>query len=54
MGVSVVPASVSQLSTPGVVFRAIKGQAPTITLSLATRRGDTNVLVRNFLSCALS
>jgi DNA-binding transcriptional LysR family regulator len=54
MGVSVVPASMSQLSIPGVVFRALKGQAPTARLSLATRRGDTNVIVRNFLSCALS
>jgi DNA-binding transcriptional LysR family regulator len=54
MGVSVVPASMSQLCIPGVVFRAIKGQAPTARLSLATRRGDTNVIVRNFLSCALS
>ena len=52
MGVSVVPASISQLSIPGVVFRAIKGQALTIRLALATRRGDTNVVVRNFLSCA--
>ena len=54
MGVSVLPASMSQLSIPGVVFRALKGQAPTTRLSLATRRGDTNVIVRNFLSCALS
>lgn len=54
MGVSVVPASMSQLSIPGVVFRPLKGEAPTAKLALATRRGDTNVIVRNFLSCALS
>jgi DNA-binding transcriptional LysR family regulator len=53
MGVSVVPASMSQLSIPGVVFRALEGRAPTAKLALATRRGDTNVILRNFLSCAL-
>ena len=54
MGVSLVPASVQQLSIPGVVFRAIRGQSPTARLALATRRGDTNVLLRNFLACASS
>jgi DNA-binding transcriptional LysR family regulator len=54
MGVSVVPASMSLLSIPGVVFRPLKGQTPTARLALATRRGDTNVILRNFLSCALA
>lgn len=50
MGVSVVPASMSLLTIPGVVFRPLAGQAPTAKLALATRRGDTNVILRNFLS----
>ncbi len=54
LGVSIVPASMSQLHVAGVVFREIKGQAPTTRLALAYRKGNTSHLVRNFMAVALS
>ena len=54
LGVSIVPASMSQLHVAGVVFREIKGQAPTARLALAYRKGNTSHLVRNFMAVALS
>ena len=50
LGVSIVPASMSQLHVAGVVFREIKGQAPTARLALAYRKGYTSHLVRNFMA----
>ncbi len=54
LGVSVVPASMSQLHVAGMVFREIKGQAPTARLALACRKGNTSTLARNFMAAALS
>ncbi|WP_112765077.1 LysR family transcriptional regulator [Bosea vestrisii] len=53
-GVSVVPASMSQLSVKGVVFRPIAGQSPVTRLALAYRRGETSTVVRNFVARAVS
>ena len=54
LGVSIVPASMSQLKATGVAYRPIAGQAPTARLALAHRRGDTSPIVRNFVARAMS
>jgi len=54
MGISIVPASMSQLAVSGVVYRAISGNAPIARVALATRRGDTGTTVRNFIDRALA
>jgi DNA-binding transcriptional LysR family regulator len=55
LGVSIVPASMSQLQIPGVAYRPIAGEAvPTAPLALAHRRGETSPLVRNFVARALA
>ena len=55
LGVSIVPASMSQLQIPGVAYRAIAGEAvPTALLALAHRRGETSPIVRNFIARALA
>ena len=52
LGVSIVPASMSQLQVAGVAYRAIAGEAPTTRLALALRRGETSPIVRNFAARA--
>ena len=52
LGVSIVPASMSQLQVSGVAYRPIAGQAPTARLALAYRRGETSAIVRNFIARA--
>ena len=54
LGVSVVPASMSQLRVTGVAYRRIAGQSPIARLALAYRRGETSVVVRNFITRAVS
>ena len=54
LGVSMVPASMSQLHIAGLAFREIKGLAPLARLALAYRRGNTSMMVRNFMAVALS
>ena len=54
LGVSMVPASMSQLHISGLVFREIKDLAPLARLALAYRKGSTSTLVRNFMGLALS
>jgi DNA-binding transcriptional LysR family regulator len=54
LGVTLVPASMSQLSVAGVTYRAIAGDAPTTRLALACRRGETSPVIRNFLTAAVS
>jgi DNA-binding transcriptional LysR family regulator len=54
LGVSIVPASISQLRVRGVAYREIAGQAPTARLALAHRRGETSPIVRNFVARAIS
>ena len=54
LGVSIVPASMSQLQVSGVTYRPIAGQAPTARVALAHRRGETSVVVRNFITRAVA
>jgi DNA-binding transcriptional LysR family regulator len=54
LGVSVVPASISQLRVTGVAYRQIAGQTPTARLALAHRRGETSAVVRNFVARAVA
>ena len=54
LGVTITPASMSQLGIAGVTFREIKGQTPTARLALAYRKGNTSTLVRNFMAVAVS
>lgn len=54
LGVSIVPASMSQLRVKGVAYRQIAGQAPIARLALAYRRGETSPVVRNFIARAIS
>jgi DNA-binding transcriptional LysR family regulator len=55
LGVSIVPASMSQLQITGVAYRAIAGEAaPIAPLALAIRRGDTSRVLQNFIAQAVS
>jgi DNA-binding transcriptional LysR family regulator len=54
LGVTIVPASMSQLRVRGVAYREIAGQAPTARIALAHRRGETSPIVRNFVARAIS
>ena len=53
LGVSVVPAPLSQLHIPGVAFRPITGQSAKTFLALAYQRSNTSKLVRHFMTVAL-
>jgi DNA-binding transcriptional LysR family regulator len=53
-GVSIMPASMSQLNVVGVTYRPIAPDAPIASLALAYRRGETSPVVRNFLAGAVS
>jgi DNA-binding transcriptional LysR family regulator len=48
LGVSVVPASISQLKVAGVEYLGIEGDAPLARLALATRRDERSIAVKNF------
>ena len=54
LGVSLVPASISQLQVTGVVYREVVGEAPVARLALAYRRGETSTVVRNFIAQAVA
>jgi DNA-binding transcriptional LysR family regulator len=54
LGVSIMPASMSQLNVAGVTYRPIALDAPIASLALAYRRGETSPVVRNFLAGAVS
>ena len=54
LGVSVVPASMSQLRVTGVAYRPISGHSSPARLAIAHRRGDTSPVVRNFVAQAVS
>jgi DNA-binding transcriptional LysR family regulator len=49
LGVSIVPASISQIRLKGVTYRPIEGVAPIARLALAYRRGWQSPAVRNLL-----
>lgn len=49
LGVTCVPASLQRLAMEGVVYRRLAdADAPTLPLSIATRRGDISATVRRF------
>jgi DNA-binding transcriptional LysR family regulator len=52
LGVSLVPASMRALKVPGVVYRELTGRATLLRLALASRRGDTSPVLRNFIARA--
>jgi DNA-binding transcriptional LysR family regulator len=54
LGVSIVPASMMQVSVTGAAYRRIAGQSVTAPLALAFRRGETSPVVRNFIAQAVS
>jgi DNA-binding transcriptional LysR family regulator len=52
LGYSLVPASLRQVQVIGVAYREIKALTPIAKLALASRRGETSEIVRNFLAQA--
>lgn len=51
LGIAIVPASLQRMQMDGVVYRRLAGTAqPRAPLLLATRRSDTGVVVRHFLT----
>ena len=50
LGISLVPASLRHLYVDGVVYRRLRGSIqPKAPLDLASRRGDSSVVVRHFI-----
>src|SRR5260370_2152754 len=54
LGVTLVPACMAQIAVRGVAYRPIAREVPMARIALATRRGETNPIVRNFASRAMS
>jgi DNA-binding transcriptional LysR family regulator len=52
LGVSLVPASMRQVLSSGVVYRPIEGDAPKARMSLAYRKDDPSATVRNMIELA--
>jgi DNA-binding transcriptional LysR family regulator len=52
LGVSLVPASMQQVLSTGVVYRPLEGDAPRARMSLACRADDPSATVRNMLALA--
>ena len=52
LGYSLVPASFRQVQVTGVAYREIEGLTPVAKLALASRRGETSGIVRNFMARA--
>ena len=51
IGISIVPASLQHMNVRGVVYRRLAGGTQLkVTLNLASRRGDTSAVVRQFVS----
>src|SRR6267154_2319614 len=51
-GVSIVPQSIAQIHLAGVAYIHIEGDAPRAPISLAYRRDDRSMSVRNFVASA--
>jgi DNA-binding transcriptional LysR family regulator len=49
-GISIVPSSLQRMKMEGVVYRTLKGNAPTALLKLASRRGDLSAVIRQFVN----
>jgi len=50
LGASIGPVSIGQLQVTGVAYRPVAGTPPTAKMALVHRRGDTSVVVRNFIT----
>jgi DNA-binding transcriptional LysR family regulator len=51
IGIAIVPASLQHMNIRGVVYRRLAGNTPLkVPLNLASRRGDTSAVVRQFVS----
>jgi len=51
IGISIVPASLQDMNIRGVAYRRLAGSTPLkVPLTLASRRGDTSAVVRQFVS----
>jgi len=51
LGISLIPASLARMNVDGVTYRRLKGNnQPKAILNLASRRGDTSAVVRQFLN----
>jgi DNA-binding transcriptional LysR family regulator len=51
-GISIVPQSLEQIHADGIVFTSIRGEAPRAPISLAARKDNRAVTVKNFLTVA--
>ena len=49
VGVALVPASLRNLQTTGVVYRPVQGSTPTVELGVVWRRDDKGVILNAFL-----
>jgi DNA-binding transcriptional LysR family regulator len=49
LGVSVVPASITQIQVKGVTYLPIQGSAPVARLALAVRRDSGQIVLQNFI-----
>lgn len=52
LGVSLVPASMQQINSEGVTYRAIAGDAPSARMSLVYREGEDSPTVANMVALA--
>jgi DNA-binding transcriptional LysR family regulator len=53
-GISIVPRSIEQIRADGIVYVPIKGEAPRVPISLAVRKDNRSVAIRNFVALARS
>ena len=50
IGISILPASLQHMNIPGVAYRRLSNTRLKASLSLASRRGDTSAVVRQFVN----
>jgi DNA-binding transcriptional LysR family regulator len=50
IGVALVPASVEKLRLPGVIYRRLREQSPTLEMALASRQEDRSPVLRAFIN----
>ncbi|MCY7282884.1 MAG: LysR family transcriptional regulator [Cyanobacteria bacterium CAN_BIN43] len=50
VGIALLPANAQNIQRKGVVYRAIQGKVPTVSMAAVWRRDDSSVILRHFLS----
>ena len=50
IGIAILPASLQHMNIPGVAYRRLSNTHLKASLSLASRRGDTSAVVRQFVN----